>query len=76
LTSFSDVILLFYCSCGEAFESMKEKFLEFDFPLYYLKDRNGEVVTDCISAALGGNAGFDEIMYAFRETGTLYFKLM
>jgi hypothetical protein len=76
MASFSDGILLFYCSCGEAFESLKEKFSEFDFPLYYLKDKNGEVVTDCISAALGGNAAYDEIMYACRGTGALYFTSM
>jgi hypothetical protein len=76
MASFSDGILLFYCSCGEAFENLEENFSEFDCPLYWLKDGNGEVVTDCISAALGGNTVYDEIMYACRGTGALYFTSM
>jgi hypothetical protein len=76
MASFSDGILLFYCSCGEAFESLEEDFSEFDFPLFYLKDGNGEVVADCISAALGGNTAYDEVMYACRGTGALYFTPM
>ncbi|WP_245860364.1 DUF1638 domain-containing protein [Methanosarcina spelaei] len=76
MASFSDGILLFYCSCGEAFENLEENFSELDCPLYWLKDGNGEVVADCISAALGGNAAYDEIMYACRGTGALYFTSM
>jgi hypothetical protein len=76
MASFSDGILLFYCSCGEAFESLEEDFSGFDCPLYRLKDENEEVVADCISAALGGNAAYDEIMYACRGTGALYFTPM
>jgi len=71
-----DGILLFYCSCGEAFESLEENFSEFDCPLYFLKDGNGEVVADCISAALGGSAAYDEIMHSCRGTGALYFTPM
>ncbi|HEY3362835.1 MAG TPA: DUF1638 domain-containing protein [Methanosarcina sp.] len=73
---FSDGILLFYCSCGEAFEGLEEDFSELDCPFYWLKDGNEEVVTDCISAALGGNTVYDEIMYACRGTGALYFTSM
>ena len=76
MISFSDGILLFYCSCGETFKSLEEDFSGFDCFLYCLKDENGEVVTDCISAALGGNAAYDEIMYACRGTGALYFTPM
>ncbi|AKB73716.1 hypothetical protein MSLAZ_0455 [Methanosarcina lacustris Z-7289] len=76
MAAFSDGILLFYCSCGEAFESLEEDFSGFDCPLYCLKDGNGEVVADCISAALGGNAVYDETMYVCRGTGALYFTPM
>jgi hypothetical protein len=76
MAAFSDGILLFYCSCGEAFESLEEDFSGFECPLYCLKDENGEVVADCISAALGGNAAYDEVMYACRGTGALYFTPM
>jgi hypothetical protein len=76
MASFSDGILLFYCSCGEAFENLEEDFSGFDCPLYRLKDGNEEVVADCISAALGGNAAYDEIMYDCRGTGALYFTPM
>ena len=76
MSSFSDGILLFYCSCGGAFESLEENSLEFDCPLYWLKDVNEEVVVDCISAALGGNAAYDELMYLCRGTGALYFTPM
>ncbi|HII01319.1 TPA: DUF1638 domain-containing protein [Methanosarcinaceae archaeon] len=76
MAAFSDGILIFYCSCGEAFESLEKDFSGFKCPLYCLKDGNGEVVADCISAALGGNAAYDEIMYACRGTGALYFTPM
>jgi hypothetical protein len=76
MASFSDGILLFYCSCGGAFEHLEENCPEFDCPLYWLKDENEEVVLDCISAALGGNAAYDELMYACRGTGALYFTPM
>lgn len=76
MATFSDGILLFYCSCGEAFKSLEDDFSEFDCPLFLLKDGNGEVVADCISAALGGNAAYDELMYACRGTGALYFTSM
>ncbi|WP_324291851.1 DUF1638 domain-containing protein [Methanosarcina mazei] len=76
MSSFSDGILLFYCSCGGAFEDLEENCLEFDCPLYWFKDGNGEVVVDCISAALGGNAAYDELMYTCRGTGALYFTSM
>jgi hypothetical protein len=76
MASFSDGILLFYCSCGGAFEHLEENCLEFNCPLYWLKDENEEVILDCISAALGGNAAYEELMYACRGTGALYFTPM
>lgn len=76
MASFSDGILLFYCSCGGAFENLEENCLEFDCPLYWFKDGNEEVVVDCISAAIGGNAAYDELMYTCRGTGALYFTSM
>ncbi|MEL7665451.1 MAG: DUF1638 domain-containing protein [Methanosarcina mazei] len=76
MSSFSDGILLFYCSCGGAFENLEENCLEFDCPLYWFKDENEEVVVNCISAALGGNAAYDELVYTCRGTGALYFTPM
>lgn len=76
MASFSDGILLFYCSCGGAFENLEENCLEFNCPIYWFKDENEQVVVDCISAALGGNAAYDELMYACRGTGALYFTSM
>ncbi len=76
MSAFSDGILIFYCRCGEALEGLEEDFSGFECPLYCLKDGNGEVVADCISAALGGNTVYDETMYACRGTGALYFTPM
>ncbi|AKB25291.1 hypothetical protein MSMTP_1822 [Methanosarcina sp. MTP4] len=76
IASFSDGILIFYCSCGEAFENLEEDFSGFECPVYCLKDGNGEIVADCISAAIGGNAAYDETMYSCRGTGALYFTPM
>lgn len=76
MASFSDGILLFYCSCGGAFENLEENCLKFNCPIYWFKDGNEEVVVDCISAALGGNAAYDELMYTCRGTGALYFTPM
>ncbi|AKB19122.1 hypothetical protein MSWHS_2259 [Methanosarcina sp. WWM596] len=69
MAAFSDGILLFYCSCGEAFESLEEDFSGFECPLYCLKDGNREIVADCISAALGGNTAYSETIY--RPSGGL-----
>ncbi|MGB9929121.1 MAG: DUF1638 domain-containing protein [Methanosarcina sp.] len=55
---------------------MEEDFSGLGCPLYRLKDENKEVVADCISAALGGNAAYDELMYTCRGTGALYFTPM
>lgn len=43
---------------------------------YFLKDRNGEVIEDCISLALGGNEAYARAMAEFQGMGTIYLTPM
>ncbi|MDD3043240.1 MAG: DUF1638 domain-containing protein [Methanosarcinaceae archaeon] len=72
MAPFSDGILLFYGTCGNALGKLEEDFAGFGCPLYFLKDKSGETVEDCISLALGGNEAYAEAMLACRGVGTIY----
>jgi hypothetical protein len=41
-------------------------------PSFFLKDENGEIIEDCISAELGGNDAYARAMLACRGKGTIY----
>jgi hypothetical protein len=55
MSPFSDRILIFYGTCGHSLTNLEKDFESLDCQLYFLKDEKGEIVEDCISAALGGN---------------------
>ena len=76
MASFSDNILIFYGSCGHTFGKLKEDFADLKCPLSLLKDKNGEMVEDCISLALGGNEAYARYMLEFRGKGTIYLTPM
>lgn len=76
MASFSDRILIFYGTCGHALGKLKEDLSDLDCPLFFLKDRNGEVVEDCISLALGGNEAYVKAMTEFQGMGTIYMTPM
>ncbi|WP_410509535.1 DUF1638 domain-containing protein [Methanosarcina hadiensis] len=73
---FSDGILIFYGTCGHVLGDLEKDFTDMKCPLFFLKDRSGEIVEDCISAALGGNDAYAEAMLACRGKGTIYLTPM
>ena len=73
---FSDNILIFYGSCGHTFGKLEEDFADIRCPLSLLKDKDGELIEDCISLALGGNEAYARCMLEFRGRGTIYLTPM
>lgn len=76
MASFSDKILIFYGTCGHALGKLREDFADLGCPLFFLKDKNGEIVEDCISLSLGGNEAYARAMIEFRGMGTIYLTPM
>ncbi|MBN2487894.1 MAG: DUF1638 domain-containing protein [Methanosarcinaceae archaeon] len=76
MVGFSDGILIFYGTCGHSLGNLETDFKELDCSLYFLRDRIGEKVEDCISAALGGNDEYAETMLSNRGVGTIYLTPM
>jgi hypothetical protein len=76
MASFSDNILVFYGSCGHTFGQLEADFSGLGCPLSYLKDKNGEMIEDCIGLSLGGNEAYTRCMLEFRGKGTIYLTPM
>lgn len=76
MAEFSDGILIFYGTCGHVLGEMEKDFTDLACPLFFLKDKAGEVVEDCISTALGGNEAYARAMLASRGKGTIYLTPM
>ncbi len=62
MSRFSDRILIFYGTCGHSLVSIEKDFGNLGCQLYFLKNDKGEIVEDCISAALGGNDAYAKAM--------------
>lgn len=76
MASFSDNILVFYGSCGDTFDKLEEDFSDLGCPLSFPKDKDGKMIEDCISLALGGNEAYARCMLEFRGKGTIYLTPM
>jgi hypothetical protein len=76
MVPFSDGILIFYGTCGRALGKLEEDLSDLECPLFFLKDRNGETIEDCISLALGGNEAYARAMTEFQGMGTIYLTPM
>jgi len=76
MAPFSDRILIFYGTCGRALGRLEEDLSDLGCPLFFLKDKNGETIEDCISLALGGNEAYARAMTEFRGMGTIYLTPM
>jgi hypothetical protein len=76
MAPFSDKILIFYGTCGHIFGKLEEDFADLGCPLFFLKDKCGETIEDCISLALGGNEAYARAMTEFRGMGTIYLTPM
>ena len=66
---FSDNILIFYGVCGHTLGKLKEDFADLGCSLSVLKDKEEEMIEDCISLALGGNEAYARCMLDFRGIG-------
>jgi Protein of unknown function (DUF1638) len=76
MAPFSDNILIFYGSCGHTFGKLEEDFAGLGCQLSFMKDKDGEMIEDCISLALGGNESYARCMLEFRGMGTIYLTPM
>lgn len=76
MAPFSDNILIFYGVCGHTLGRLKEDFADLGCPLSFLKDKNGEIIEDCISLALGGNEAYARSMLEHNGMGTFYLTPM
>ncbi|MDI9394837.1 MAG: DUF1638 domain-containing protein [Euryarchaeota archaeon] len=76
MATFSDGILIFYGTCGHVLGKLEEDFAGLGCPLFFMKDKDGEIIEDCISAALGGNDAYAGAMLACRGKGTIYLTPM
>lgn len=76
MAAFSDGILIFYGNCGHSLRNTEEDFKDLPCSLYFLKDKKGEIVDDCISVALGGNDNYAEVMQSGNGIGMIYLTPM
>jgi hypothetical protein len=76
MAEFSDGILLFYGNCGHSLKSLEADFKGLDCSFYFLKDKKGDIVEDCISVALGGNDNYAKTMQTGTNTGMFYLTPM
>ncbi len=60
MSHFSDRILIFYGKCGHSLVNIEKDFEDLGCKLYFLRDDKGEIVEDCIGAALGGNDAYSK----------------
>lgn len=68
MSQFSDSILLFYGRCGNALQDIEVPQGR-NCPLSFLTDDSGEIVDDCIAAALGGNKQYAEVLNSYQGVG-------
>ncbi|MPM35973.1 hypothetical protein SDC9_82567 [bioreactor metagenome] len=68
---YSDAVLLLYGLCGNVLGSVEQDFGASGFPVFILKDEEGEIVDDCVGAVLGGRGAFLSKLKA-EGTGTYF----
>lgn len=62
MSRFSDGILLLYGLCGNSLGDIGNDLRDLSCPIYFLTDKDGNRVDDCIAAALGGNKQYEEAL--------------
>lgn len=72
LSEHSDGILLFYGLCGNVLGKIEDDLKYLPCPVHILKEDNGDVIDDCIGAALGGRAEYLEKLKGFNGVGTFF----
>ncbi len=76
MARFSDGIFLFYGLCGNALKDIEKVAEGLECELYIPTDKDGQIVDDCVSIAVGGNKIYDDLFKKCRGTGTLFFTPM
>ncbi len=76
MSRFSDGIFLFYGLCGNALRDIDKVVEGLECELYVPTDKDGQIVDDCVSIAVGGNKVYDDLFKKYRGTGTLFFTPM
>lgn len=66
----------FYGTCGHALRKLEEDLSDLECSLFFLKDRDGEIIEECISLALGGDEAYARVMADFQGMGTIYLTPM
>lgn len=76
MSRFSDGIFLFYGLCGNALRDIEEVVEGLECDLYVPTDKDGQIVDDCVSMAIGGNKAYDDLYKKCRGTGTIFLTPM
>jgi hypothetical protein len=72
----SELILLLYGLCGNVLGNVENDFESYPCIVRILKDKDGEVVDDCIGALLGGRVQYLETLKNFKGTGVYFLSPM
>ncbi len=76
MSSYSDGILLFYGLCGNVLAKTEEDLKDLSCPVHILKEKNGQIIDDCIGAVLGGRGAYLEKLRACSGVGTFFMTPM
>lgn len=76
MSGFSDGILVFYGLCGNVLGNIEKDFKNVSCQINILKEKNGEVVDDCIGAVLGGRKEYLKALTNSRGVGTFFLTPM
>ncbi|MGB9929163.1 MAG: DUF1638 domain-containing protein [Methanosarcina sp.] len=76
MTPYSDGILLFYGLCGNVLGKIEQDFKNLDCKVSILKEKNGEIVDDCIGSVLGGRAQYLKALKDCKGVGTFFLTPM
>ena len=72
MSRFSDGILLLYGLCGNSLGDIGNDLRDLSCPIYFLTDKDGKRVDDCIAVALGGNKQYEETLSGFQGIGFFF----
>ncbi|MCD4703504.1 MAG: DUF1638 domain-containing protein [Methanosarcinaceae archaeon] len=76
MVKLSDGILLFYGLCGNVLKDVEEDFRSCGCKVSILKEKNGEIMDDCIGAVLGGRDMYLQTLKSFKGVGTFFLTPM
>ncbi|HEX7445247.1 MAG TPA: DUF1638 domain-containing protein [Methanothrix sp.] len=72
MSRFSDRILLLYGLCRNSLGDVGNDLRDLSCPIYFLTDKDGKRVDDCIAVALGGNKQYEEALSRFHGIGFFF----